>query len=200
MTDGTGIQNDSRRGEDISPSDVCRNFLRGSCQRGMACVYRHLQPGEVVSLISSGHDLCRTTFCRDFQKLSCRRPNCKLIHASQDEEEHFRRTGRLPTRLDQLEAFGGTLSGSQGYMQSMYTSALAQTGFIGMAKKRPAEFEEHGDREMEHLLRDSQPRQKERDEFKLRIGELELEVKALQSMNKSLLQENFKLRGQLGIE
>ena len=166
----------------------------------MACAYRHLQPSEVVKHISDGHDLCRTIFCRDFQKLSCRRANCKLIHASADEEDHFRRSGRLPSRLDHLEALGGTLSGSQGYMQSMYTSALAQSGLLNVSRKRPAE--DYADRDQHWAVSSGEniAWQKERDEMKMRIGELELEVKALQSMNKTLLQENFKLREKTGLE
>ncbi|TNN10722.1 Zinc finger CCCH domain-containing protein [Schistosoma japonicum] len=36
------------------------------------------------------------TFCHDFQNSTCRRPNCKFLHYTKEEEEIFRRTGYLP--------------------------------------------------------------------------------------------------------
>lgn len=39
------------------------------------------------------------TFCHDFQNSTCRRPNCKFLHYTKEEEEMFRRTGYLPNDI-----------------------------------------------------------------------------------------------------
>lgn len=36
------------------------------------------------------------TFCHDYQNSTCRRPACKFLHCTREEEEIFRRTGYLP--------------------------------------------------------------------------------------------------------
>ena len=162
---------------DSDISKVCRNYLRGACVRASSCSFRHLTPTEIVSEVSSGNDLCRLIFCRDFQKTQCRRPNCRLLHATEEEEATYRATGKVPHRLSQVEAMGGTLSGSQGYVHSMYASALAATLPSVTA----------GD--TGNGLQDSiSPASKKR------IEDLELEVKGLQSLNRSLLEENLTLK------
>ena len=83
-------------------NDICRDFLRNVCKRGMRCKYRH--PANAVP-----KDVRRTqdyTFCHDFQNNGCRRPNCKFLHCSREEEEYCRQTGQLPVRLQQAAALG----------------------------------------------------------------------------------------------
>ncbi|GAA57283.1 zinc finger CCCH domain-containing protein 10 [Clonorchis sinensis] len=40
-------------------------------------------------------------FCHDYQNSICRRPACKFLHYSREDEEVFRLTGLLPNELDQ---------------------------------------------------------------------------------------------------
>ena len=76
---------------------MCRDFLRNVCLRGRRCRYRH--PGSVEALqLSRSSEL---TFCHDFQNAGCRRPSCRFVHCTRDEEERFRRGGALPARLQQ---------------------------------------------------------------------------------------------------
>ena len=96
--------------------DVCRDYLRNVCKRGRRCKYKHpAERGNVVAtsgtttstdqevdLVTS---VCRRTdlnFCHDFQNAGCKRPQCKFIHCSREEEEFFRTTGQLPARVQQM--------------------------------------------------------------------------------------------------
>lgn len=83
-------------------NDICRDFLRNVCKRGKRCKYRHPNTDEAK-------DLRRTqdyTFCHDYQNNGCRRPNCKFLHCTREEEEFCRQTGQLPVRLQQAAALG----------------------------------------------------------------------------------------------
>ncbi|KAK3101921.1 hypothetical protein FSP39_007365 [Pinctada imbricata] len=81
--------------------DICRDFLRNVCKRGKRCKYRHPSADEA-------RDLGRNniTFCHDFQNTGCRRNNCKFLHCTREEEEHYKQTGQLPVRLQQAAALG----------------------------------------------------------------------------------------------
>lgn len=81
--------------------DICRDFLRNVCKRGKRCKYRHPNTDEA-------RDLGRQniTFCHDYQNTGCRRGNCKFLHCTREEEEHYKQTGQLPVRLQQAAALG----------------------------------------------------------------------------------------------
>ena len=89
---------------DTSPrnDDVCRDYLRNVCKRGPRCKYRHPNGNEAHVL----GQLQEYTFCHDYQNSGCRRPNCKFIHCSREEEEYYKSTGQLPVRLQQAAALG----------------------------------------------------------------------------------------------
>ena len=85
-----------------SSNDICRDYLRNVCKRGKRCKYRHPNTNETK-------DLRRTqdyTFCHDYQNNGCRRPNCKFLHCTREEEEFCRQTGQLPVRLQQASMLG----------------------------------------------------------------------------------------------
>jgi hypothetical protein len=69
--------------------------LRNVCKRGRRCKYRHPNPDEARNL-GRKQDI---TICHDFQNTGCRRQNCKFLHITREEEEHFKQTGQLPVRL-----------------------------------------------------------------------------------------------------
>lgn len=72
-------------------NDVCRDFLRNCCRRGPNCRFSHPELSEGKKC-----DLPMLTFCHDFQNRECRRPNCKFVHCSKQDEELFKQTGKLP--------------------------------------------------------------------------------------------------------
>lgn len=80
----------SRRDE---TKQICRDFLRNICQRGSGCKFLH--PTEKVKTLP-GQLL---TFCHDYQNGKCGRYDCKFIHCTDGEEEHYRQTGELPSRM-----------------------------------------------------------------------------------------------------
>ncbi|XP_013146494.1 PREDICTED: zinc finger CCCH domain-containing protein 10-like isoform X2 [Papilio polytes] len=70
------------------PKPMCRDFIRGTCIRPGTCKFSH--KCDISQLIGV------YTFCRNYQNSVCTRPNCKYVHASVFEEQHFYRTGELP--------------------------------------------------------------------------------------------------------
>ncbi|CAH8515426.1 unnamed protein product [Schistosoma intercalatum] len=73
---------------------VCRDYLRNVCKRGKKCKFKHPSLEECERLRRFDK-----TFCHDFQNSTCRRPNCKFLHYTKEEEEMFRRTGYLPNDI-----------------------------------------------------------------------------------------------------
>ena len=85
-------------GSDINSSatsDVCRDFLRNCCRRGPNCRFAHPE-------LSDGKkcEIPLLTFCHDFQNRECRRPNCKFVHCSKQDEELFKQTGKFPETVN----------------------------------------------------------------------------------------------------
>lgn len=79
----------------LVPSDICRDFQKGVCTRGVACRYSHgtggqgevkQQCGDYLAGSCTRGDQCRYSHqgaadvCRDFQKGTCDRPNCRYLH------------------------------------------------------------------------------------------------------------------------
>lgn len=75
--------------EDIKPSvEICRDFIRGTCNRTGPCRYAHkYELSQLVGIF---------TFCREFQTKGCTYSKCKYVHADIFEEQNFYRTGYLP--------------------------------------------------------------------------------------------------------
>lgn len=76
--------------------DVCRDFLRNVCRRGVKCKFRH--PEGLDAIVELGKRVSQDIqFCHDFQNTgSCKRTPCRFLHCSREEEETFRQTGKLP--------------------------------------------------------------------------------------------------------
>lgn len=77
--------------ENDSKENICRDFLRNVCKRGKFCKFKHPEKEEAEALGKK-----ELVFCHDFQNKECRRPNCKFLHCTKQEEELFRSSGRLP--------------------------------------------------------------------------------------------------------
>ncbi|XP_075983652.1 uncharacterized protein LOC142981540 isoform X2 [Anticarsia gemmatalis] len=67
---------------------MCRNFARGTCEKGSACIFAH---ELIVSQLPGVY-----TFCRNYQNRMCTYERCKFVHATVFEKEFFFRTGYLP--------------------------------------------------------------------------------------------------------
>lgn len=84
--------NMSHNGDDNDDKEsICRDFLRNVCKRGKSCRFKH-PDGEKAEVLGKKE----LVFCHDFQNKECKRPNCKFLHCTKQEEEMFRSTGRLP--------------------------------------------------------------------------------------------------------
>ncbi|KAG6462998.1 hypothetical protein O3G_MSEX013591 [Manduca sexta] len=73
-----------KEGEEI----MCRNFIRGTCNRGASCIFVHK---VILSQLDKVYK-----FCNDFQNSGCKRRNCRFVHATVFERESFLRTAYLP--------------------------------------------------------------------------------------------------------
>lgn len=75
---------------------ICRDFIRNVCKRGKRCRFRHPDFNEVPDL---GVQKNEFIFCHDHQNKECMRSNCRFVHGSKDDEDHYKKTGELPLRL-----------------------------------------------------------------------------------------------------
>lgn len=86
---------------------ICRDFLRNVCRRGKHCRFKHPESEDVSDL---GVQKNEFVFCHDFQNKQCVRINCRFIHGTKEDEDHYKKTGELPARLRQKVAAGLGLS------------------------------------------------------------------------------------------
>lgn len=78
-----------------SSTIICRDFLRNVCLRGdKNCKFLHPKDKQVSKPNSEV-----INFCHDFQNGRCLRNDCKFIHCTGDDEDHYNRTGELPPRV-----------------------------------------------------------------------------------------------------
>lgn len=73
------------------PDNVCRDFMRNVCSRGMSCKYFHPLAVE---------NNRKLIFCHDFQNGNCFRLDCRFIHCSLEDEEYYKQNGYLPPKLE----------------------------------------------------------------------------------------------------
>ncbi|XP_078287716.1 zinc finger CCCH domain-containing protein 10-like [Rhinoraja longicauda] len=92
-----------------SSDDTCRDFLRNVCKRGKRCKFHHPDINEVSDLGVKKNEF---VFCHDYQNKECTRINCKFIHGTKEDEEHYKKSGELPPRLLLTVAMGLGLSPS----------------------------------------------------------------------------------------
>ena len=87
---------------------VCIDYMRNICRRGSKCKYRHPDKSEVK------RDL---QFCHDYQNKMCTWSNCKFIHCSKEDEEHYQQTGELPPGVEVAMAKKSTAEKDDGDVQ-----------------------------------------------------------------------------------
>ena len=81
----------------VTYSNYCVDFLKGTCTKGQNCMLSHV---ETVDDPTDRSGIVKQVFCHDFQNMSCKRPFCKFIHASRQEEEFFTENGYFPPSLN----------------------------------------------------------------------------------------------------
>ncbi|XP_022833137.1 uncharacterized protein LOC111361038 [Spodoptera litura] len=84
----TTIKTDQSEATEQPNVIMCRNFVRGTCKKGAACIFAHKL---ILSQLPGVY-----TFCRNFQNSVCSFPKCKFVHATVFEKEYFFRSGYLP--------------------------------------------------------------------------------------------------------
>ncbi|XP_007908770.1 zinc finger CCCH domain-containing protein 10 [Callorhinchus milii] len=92
-----------------SSDDTCRDFLRNVCKRGKRCKFSHPDISQVGDLGVKKNEF---VFCHDFQNKECVRVNCKFIHGTKEDEEHYKTRGELLPHLRLTVAAGLGLSPS----------------------------------------------------------------------------------------
>lgn len=60
---------------------LCKFFQKGGCGKISTCPFLHQMPQLCQKL-----EKTQITFCRDYQNVGCRRPNCKFVHASNKQK------------------------------------------------------------------------------------------------------------------
>ena len=97
----------SENGDEGAADDICRDFLRNVCKRGSYCRYRHLDIAVTKRADLLNRELI---FCHDFQNAGCRRANCRFVHCTREEQEHFQNTRLLPahTHVNDSELLSST--------------------------------------------------------------------------------------------
>lgn len=99
-----GLSNANSNSNDDKDDDICRDYLRNVCRRGASCKYKHPDEGDYQSI----EKVVDFVFCHDYQNRECRRANCRFVHATKQEEEGFRSTGKLPQHvIDRLTVMKG---------------------------------------------------------------------------------------------
>lgn len=93
---GCGSGGGGGQGAGVPLDGVCRDFIRNVCKRGKRCRFRHPDVNEVPDL---GVQKNEFIFCHDHQNKECMRSNCRFVHGSKEDEDHYKKTGELPLRL-----------------------------------------------------------------------------------------------------
>ncbi|GCC33842.1 zinc finger CCCH domain-containing protein 10-like isoform X1 [Chiloscyllium punctatum] len=109
MPDKDNLFNSGNDEAGHSSDDICRDFLRNVCKRGKRCKFYHPDINEVSDLGVKKNEF---VFCHDYQNKECTRINCKFIHGTKEDEEHYKKSGELPPRLRLTVAMGLGLSPS----------------------------------------------------------------------------------------
>ena len=81
----------------VTFENYCIDFLKGTCVKGSVCHLRHV---ETIDNPDVRQGIVKQVFCHDFQNDRCRRPFCKYVHASRNEESFFLENGYFPPSMN----------------------------------------------------------------------------------------------------
>lgn len=93
MANGHFDMKDSTAGDYDIPAgqEICKDFVRNVCNRGNKCKFFH-PPNDGAESRPKPQEF---EFCHDYQNRGCRRENCRFVHCSREDEEAFKRFGRV---------------------------------------------------------------------------------------------------------
>lgn len=81
----------------VTYSSFCVDFLKGTCSKGQACILKHV---ECIDDEEDREGIVKNVFCHDFLNDKCRRPSCKYVHATRNEEGFFLSNGYFPPTIN----------------------------------------------------------------------------------------------------
>lgn len=84
-------------GQPVTFENYCIDYLKGTCVKGDVCYLRHV---ETIDNPDDRQGLVKQVFCHDFQNSRCKRPFCKYVHASREEESFFLENGYFPPSMN----------------------------------------------------------------------------------------------------
>ena len=81
----------------VTFENYCIDYLKGTCVKGSLCYLKHV---ETIDNPDDRHGIVKQVFCHDFQNDRCKRPFCKYVHASRNEESFFLENGYFPPSMN----------------------------------------------------------------------------------------------------
>ncbi len=81
----------------VTYGNYCVDFLKGTCSKSQDCSLAH---AECVDDIDDRQGIIKQVFCHDYQNQNCKRPFCKFVHASRQEEDFFMENGFFSPTLN----------------------------------------------------------------------------------------------------
>ena len=81
----------------VTYENYCIDYLKGTCVKGSLCYLKHM---ETIDNPDDRQGIVKQVFCHDFQNDRCRRPFCKFVHASRNEEAFFLENGYFPPSMN----------------------------------------------------------------------------------------------------
>lgn len=81
----------------VTYENYCIDYLKGTCVKGSLCYLKHV---ETIDNPDDRQGIVKQVFCHDFQNDRCKRPFCKFVHASRNEESFFLENGYFPPSMN----------------------------------------------------------------------------------------------------
>ncbi|XP_022090699.1 uncharacterized protein LOC110979315 [Acanthaster planci] len=196
---------DLKEGSNEMKDKICRDYLRDECSRGDRCIFQHppgLQGSKRV-----------IKFCHNFQNGRCPREGCTYLHCTQEEEEYYNKTGKLPPGAEEQikseqakKVCKDFLNGKCFRSQCKFAHPGSDGyGYGGPPRKRPMPpWEDRNafyppvreDRErVRSLMRLVNDLEDENVVLRHKLSRIHRQVLDLTDDNKALLDENRRLRG-----
>ena len=96
-TGGVGSGGIHSSSQPVTYENYCIDYLKGTCVKGSVCYLRHV---ETIDNPDDRQGVVKQVFCHDFQNDRCKRPFCKFVHASRNEESFFLENGYFPPSMN----------------------------------------------------------------------------------------------------
>ena len=96
-TRGRGGAGGHASSQPVTYENYCIDYLKGTCVKGSLCYLKHV---ETIDNPDDRQGIVKQVFCHDFQNDRCKRPFCKFVHASRNEESFFLENGYFPPSMN----------------------------------------------------------------------------------------------------